>query len=110
MGTISKSYAVGDTVYVAYPFPSAQYFVAQQRVVKSVDVTADPNVALVRFTNGASVQDSDATQTIYLTEALAAAAIVTDVISLSAATVALDATTSEVSTAGNASTTLGRIG
>jgi len=110
MGTISKTYATGDTVFVAYPFPSSLYFTPQSRTVATVNVTDDPNVASVSFTGGATVVDSDGAQTIYLTEGLAAAAIVTDVISLSAATVALDATTSIVSTASQASITLGRIG
>ncbi len=109
MGTISKTYEVGDTVWVAYPFPSSLAFTAQSRVVSKVDVLAASNEANVSFTDGGAVLDG-AVQTVYLTEALAAAAIVTDVIAKSAATVALDATLSVASTASQASTTLGRIG
>lgn len=107
---IAIDYSVGDTVFVSYPFPSTNYFLAQSRVVSQVKVTATGDVALVSFSNGAEVQDSNAEQTIYTTEALASAAIVTDVISRSAAACVLDATVSVASTASLASSTLGRIG
>ena len=107
---IAIDYEVGETVWVAYAFPSENYFKEVSRVVKTVNVTATGDEAAVSFDSGASTVDSNATPTVFLTEALADAALVTDVISRSAAAVASDATTSEVSTAGQASTTLGRIG
>ena len=107
---IAIDYEVGGTVFVAYPFPSSNYFKAVSRIVKQVNVTDTGDEAIVSFDTGANVLDSNATPTVFLTEALADAALVTDVISRSAAAVASDATTSEVSTAGQASTTLGRIG
>lgn len=109
MADIAKTYGVGDTVHVTYPFPNSLAFLPQERVVKSADVISGTNEAIVTFEDGEKVQDG-AIVTIYDTAALAAAAIVTDVIAKSAASVVLDATTSEVSSAGNASTTLGRIG
>ena len=107
---IAIDYEVGGTVFVAYPFPNSLAFVAQTRVVTKVNVTASGDVATVSFASGNDVSDSNAAPTIYTTEALASAAIVTDVITKVAAAVVLDATTSIVSTAGNSSTTLGRIG
>ena len=108
---IAKGFDVGDTVWVNYPFPNTLQFTPQSRVVKTVEIiSATANQATVRFTNGNAVTDSDTTVTVYTTQALAAAALATAVIAATAATVALDATTSIVSTAGNSSTTLGRIG
>jgi len=109
MANVSKSYGVGDTVFVTYPFPDSLYFVAQSRVISKVTVNSSTNEATVEFTNGKTITDG-ADVNVYLTEALAAAAIVTDVISRSAATVVLDATLSVSSTASQASSTLGRIG
>lgn len=108
---IAKGFDVGDTVWVRYPLPSSDYLTPQSRVVTQVDViSATDNQATVKFSNGNSVVDDDTTVRVYTTQALCAAGIVTEVISSIAATVALDATTSIVSTAGNSSTTLGRIG
>ena len=107
---LTVDYSVGDTVYVWYPFPDSLYFTATSRVVSEIKMTASGDVATVSFTSGNSVQDSDATQRVFTTEAACATDIVADVISRSAAAVALDTTTSIVSTAGNSSTTLGRIG
>lgn len=107
---LTVDYSVGDTVYVTYPFPDSLYFTPTSRVVSKIELTAAADVATVSFTSGNQVVDSDATQRVYLTETLAATAIVSDVITRSAAAVALDSTTSIVSTAGQASTTLGRIG
>lgn len=108
---IAKGWDVGDTVYVRYPQTTTEYWTPQTRVVASCDIiSATDNKALVKFTSGNNVEDDDTTVRIYTTEALCAAGIVTDVISNVAASVVLDATTSIVSTAGNSSTTLGRIG
>ena len=108
---ISKSWNVGATVWVRYPLPSSDYLTPQSRIVTQVDViSATDNQATVRFSNGNSVLDDDTTVRVYTTEALCAVGIVTEVISSIAATVVLDSTTSIVSTAGGASTTLGRIG
>ncbi len=87
---ISIAYSVGDTVYVAYPFPDSLYYTAQSRVVSQVRITATGDYAVVSFESGNDVIDSDAAPTIYTTEALASTAIVTDVISRSAATVVLE--------------------
>lgn len=107
---ISIDYSVGDTVWVAYPFPSSNYFKAVSRIVKEVKVTATGDAALVSFETGKSVNDSDAAQTVFTTEALADTAIVDDVITRSAGAVTSDATLSGASTGGNASTTLIRQG
>ena len=109
MADVAKTYGVGDTVFVTYPHPNTLAFLPQTRVVKDVKILDGANEAIVTFEDGNKVQDG-AIVTIYDTEALAAAAIVTDVIAQSAAAVVLDATTSEVSTAAQASVTLGRIG
>lgn len=109
MAALAIPYEVGETVWVAYEFPNSLFFAPQSRNVASIDVVGTGDEAEVRFTNGDSVKDSNAVQTIHLTQALAAAAIVTDVIAKSAASVALDATLSVVSTASQASVTLGRI-
>ena len=110
MGTVAKSYAVGDTVYVIYPQTSSDYWAAVSRVVSTIDVTGASNVATVSFTSGSSIVDSDASSTVYTTETAANTARVGEIITNSAAAVASDTTTSIVSTAGNSSTTLGRIG
>ena len=87
---IAIGYSVGDTVYVAYPFPDSLYHTPQERVVTQVKVTATDDYALVSFQSGNDVIDSDTTQTVYTTEALAATAIIDDVISRTAATVVLE--------------------
>jgi hypothetical protein len=99
MAALTVSYSVGDTVYVTYPFPDSLYFSAQSRVVSQIKLTAAGDVAVVSFTSGNQVQDSDATPRIYLTEALASTAIVDDIISRSASTVVAE---------GGANTTLVR--
>lgn len=108
---IAKSYDVGDTVYVWYDGSTTDYFTPKSRTVTQVDiVSATDNKALVRFSDGNSVYDDDTNQRVFTTEAACATVIVNAVITNSAAAVALDTTTSLVSTAGNSSTTLGRIG
>ncbi len=108
MADVAKTYGVGDVVFVTYPHPDTLAFLPQQRTVESVKILDGTNEAIVTFTDGEKVQDG-AVVTIYDTAALAAAAIVTDVIAKSAAAVALDATNSVASTGGQASVTLGRV-
>lgn len=109
MANVAKGYGVDDTVYVHYIGSTTLQFIAQTRTVSRVEVTSSTNEAVVRFSDGDSVIDGTVV-TVYTTQALASAGIATWSIAQSAAAVALDTTTSIVSTAGNASTTLGRIG
>jgi hypothetical protein len=106
----SKGYDIGDTVYVNYDISGSNNWDPVSRVVATIRATGTGNVATVTFSTGNQIVDSDASSTVYTTEAAAAAARVTEVISNSASVVATDTTTSIVSTAGNSSTTLGRIG
>ena len=108
MAVISKNYGVGDTVYVAYPFPHILAFYPQTRVVKSVQINSATNEALVSFVSGDSVQDG-AVQTVFTTAALAAKAIVDDVIAKIDDAVNADTTTSIASTAGATALSLGRV-
>ena len=100
---ISKDYSVGDTVYV-----QQKVFVSLplEKVVAKVDVTEADDTSTTFFTDGTSITDGD---TVYTTEALCATAIVNDVISQTVSLVALDPTTSVASTAGQTTTTLGRV-
>ncbi len=106
---VALDYEVGSAVFVAYPFPNSLAFLPQARVVTSIDVVGVDDLVEVRFNDGEKLQDSNTLQTIYLVEADAAAAIVTDVIAKSAGAVVLDATTSVASTVSQPSTTLGRV-
>jgi len=105
---ITKSYGVGDTVYVAYPFPHVLAFYPQTRVVKNCQINSATNEALVSFENGDSVQDG-AVQTVFTTAALAAKAIVDDVIAKIDDAIDIDTTTSIASTAGAKALSLGRV-
>ena len=108
MAAITKNYGVGDTVYVAYPFPHVLAFYPQTRVVKSAQINTSTNEALVSFENGDSVQDG-AVQTVFTTAASAATAIVDDVIAKIDDTVLVDTTQSIASTAGATALSLGRV-
>jgi len=108
MADIAKTYGVGDVVWVTYPHPNALAFLPQQRTISNAEILDGTNEAIVKFSDGDKVQDGAIT-TIYDTQALAAAAIVTDAIAKTAAAVVLDATVSVVSTGGGASVTLGRV-
>lgn len=108
MADISKIYGIGDTVYVAYPFPNSLAFVPQERVVKEVQVLDSANEAIVFFEDGEKVQDG-ADQTVFETEALCATKIVDDVITKADAAVNLDATLSLGSTVSQAALSLGRV-
>lgn len=107
MADVAKIYGVGDTVFVAYPFPNSLAFTPQSRVVKEVQILTGTNEALVFFESGEKVQDG-ADQTVFETQALCATKIVDDVIAKVDAAVALDVTTSKVSTGGATSLSLGR--
>ena len=108
MAAITKSYGIGDTVYVAYPFPHVLAFYPQTRVVKNCQINSATNEALVSFENGDSVQDG-AVQTVFTTAASAAKAIVDDVIAKIDDAVDIDTTTSIASTAGATTLSLGRV-
>lgn len=111
MATASaKTFGVGDTVYVNYDFSGALNWDPATRVVSKIDFTAALNVATIYFSSGNNIVDSDASSTVYVAEATAAAAQATLIIANAASVIATDTTTSIVSTAGNTSTTLGRIG
>jgi len=109
MANIAKGWAIGDTVYVHYIGSPTLQWLPQSRVVKDVKVNSSTNEATVSFTTGDAVNDGAVVQ-VYTTQALCAAGIITYIIAQSAAACVLDTTTSIVSTAGNASVTLGRIG
>ena len=109
MANVSKTYGVGDTVWVVYSNSIANQYTPLSRVVSKVNVNSSTNEAVVEFVTGENVVDG-AVVTVHATQALAAATIVTKVIADTAAAVALDATLSITSTASQASTTLGRIG
>jgi hypothetical protein len=107
---ISKAYDVGDSVWVSYPFPNSNYFAPVNRTVSSVKIISDTdNKAEVRFTTGEQVIDDDTTTTVYTTQALAATAIVNDVITRVDSTVNLDPTTTVASTAAQTALSLGRV-
>ena len=108
MAAITKSYGIGDTVYVAYPFPHVLAFYPQTRVVKNCQINSATNEALVSFVSGDSVQDG-AVQTVFTTAASAATAIVDDVIAKVDAAVNVDTTQSIASTAGATALSLGRV-
>ena len=108
MANVAKGYGIGDTVFVAYPFPSNDAFTPQSRVVKDVKVNSATNEAVVTFTNGVDVIDGTV-QTVFTTQALAAKAIFDDVIAKVDATVNLDTTLSVASTVGQTALSLGRV-
>ena len=107
MANVSKGYAIGDTVWVDYRNSSLQW-AAQSRVVKQVDVNSSTNEATVHFDSGSSVTDGTIV-TVYTSQALASAGMVTNIIAQTTALTTLDTTTSVASTSGQASTTLGRV-
>ena len=107
---LTVPFSVSDQVFVNYPYPDSYYFDVQTRTVSQIKLTAAGDTAVISFTSGNSVNYTDAVPSCFTTAALAAAANITDVISRSAANCVLDATTSDASTAAQASVTLGRIG
>ncbi len=110
MADISKGYGIGDTVWVAYPFPSENAFIARSRVVKDIRNVNSTNDATVSFTNGADVFDgSGALQAVFDTEALASTQIIDNVIIKADAAANLDATLSLGSTVSQATLSIGRV-
>jgi myo-inositol-1-phosphate synthase len=106
---ISKSYEVGDSVYVWYQDSVDDFFTPIERIVAQVRITGDDNTAVVSFESGRDVVDSDILQTVFTTQGACATSIINDVITRSAATVLLDSTLSDSSTAGNPTVSLGRL-
>lgn len=102
----SRTFDVGDTVWVAYPFPSELAFTPQSRIVKKIEGENATGDATILFETGPPVVDLVATPTVFGTEALAATSIVDDVIVKVTPAVVLDATLSGVSTAAQPSVTL----
>lgn len=106
---ISIAYEVGEEVFVAYPFPSENFFNAQSRIVKEVRVLASGDDALVKFEDGNDVQDSDSAPTVFTSVELASTAIVDDIIVRSNAVANIDPTTSLGSTVSQPTLNLGRV-
>ncbi len=110
MANISKSFGIGDTVWVAYPFPSSLFFTAVSRVVKDLRNVQSDNDATVTFTDGTEVLDgSGADQAVFSTEALASTQIVDNTIIKVDAAANLDATLSLGSTVAQPTLSLGRV-
>jgi hypothetical protein len=109
MAAVSKSYGVGDTVWVHYLNSIALQWLPVQRIVKKVEITTSTNEATVHFTVGESIIDG-AVKTVYNTRALCATGIVDYLIAQSVAVSLLDPTLSIASTVSQGSDTLGRIG
>lgn len=112
MPSITKTFSVGDSVYVRYPYTAvhggvSSGFVPSLRTVKAINFIASSNECIVEFNEGNPVQDG-AIVRVYLTQAACAAGIVTDVISVTTACVLLDTTTSASSTAAQTSVSLRR--
>lgn len=110
MAAITIPFSPGDTVRIAYPFPSALSTLPVTSVVTRVNVNGAGDSAVISFTASPDVTYTDADKTVYLTEALAAKKIVDDYITRLTPAVLLDTTTSAVSTADETSTTLVRFG
>jgi len=108
MAAVSKSYGVGDTVYVFYKNSPTYGTLPQSRVVKNVNVSDASSTAIVEFTNGDPVTDgASSAQRVFTTQALCAKKIIDDVISDYAACALLDTgSTSGASTSGQAVTGL----
>lgn len=104
---VSKSYGVGDTVYVWFHDSYTLQALPQSRVIRDVHVISGTNNAVVEFTTGEKVTDGP-TQRVFTTQALCATAIVNDVITRFDPVVDLDPTTSAASTSGALSTRLCR--
>lgn len=110
--SITKTFSVGDTVYVRYPYSATHTgvvsgFLPATRTVTAIDFIAASNECMVSFAEGSSVRDG-AIQRVYTTQAACATAIVNDIITNTTAVVALDTTTSSASTAGQAAVSLRR--
>ena len=96
---ISRSYDVGDTVYVWYYEDNDLQFTPQSREVAKVEVNNSTGDGIIYFTTGNSVIDTIAVPRVFTTQAACATAIIDQVITDTAATVVLE---------GGANTTLVR--
>lgn len=105
--SITKTFSVGDTVYVAYPFSGDSVgWTAATRTVSEIKFIAASNECLVYFTDGSPVQDG-ATQRVFTTAVACATAITNKIITNGTAVAVADtATTSGASTAGQVTTGL----
>jgi len=110
MADVSKSYGVGDTVYVWFKDSNTLNKLPNQRVVADVRTLDASNTAEVTFTTGEKIIDGASTaKRVYDTQAACAAAIVDAVITDFTPCVLLDTgTTSGSSTSGQVATTLVR--
>lgn len=99
--SITKTFSVGDTVYVAYPFSGNTVgWYPATRTVSGIDFIAASNECIVSFSDGVSIQDG-ATQTVFTTLVACATAITNRIITNGDAVAVADtATTSGASTAG----------
>lgn len=110
MANITKGFGIGDTVWVAYPFPSSLAFVAQSRIVKDIRNVDTDSDSIVSFDDGADVFDgSAALQAVFTTEALASTQIIDNVIIAADVAANLDATLSLSSASGQPTLSLGRV-
>ena len=109
MAAVSKSYGVGDTVWVWYHDSIDFKYIPKSRVVSQVDVNTSGNYAKVWFDSGNPVVDGSPAR-VFTTQALCAKAIVDAVIADTnlLATIALDTTLSGASVAGSTATALVR--
>lgn len=110
MANVTKTWGIGDTVQVAYPFPSANTYVVQARTVKAIDSYEADNDCQVSFTDGESVFDgTGALQSVFTTIAAAAKQIVDNAIIAVDAAVNLDTTTTVASASGQTALSLARV-
>lgn len=111
MSNVAKGFGSGDTVFVYYDKSPSLQLLPQSRVVADVRIIDGTNNAQVNFTNGDSIIDGPSSaQRVFTTQALCAAAIITNVIALYTPCVVFDTTLSGASTASNPATTLVRKG
>lgn len=110
MANIAKTYGIGDQVWVAYAFPSANFFEAVQRTITGIKNYASNNDCNVTFSDGSTSFDgSGAAQSIFATEALASTQIIDNTIIAAEPAALLDATTSLGSTVSQPTLNLGRV-
>lgn len=100
---VSISYSVGDTVYVWYDLPLSSGLLPATRTVSRIEISASGDVATIYFSDGVQVQTSTAAPRVYTTQAACASAIVSQIITISSALVALESSpTAVVGTSGTA--------
>ena len=88
---ITKSYSVGDTVYVKVPYTNLVGWIAIEKIVSLISFTGAGNLCTVTFTDNSTVTDSTATPTVFTTAKLCDTAIVNDVVSKAEAAVVEEA-------------------